>query len=137
MFQHRKTRIAALAVAAAVTAGIAGVAVAAEVGGTARAPYAEATALIGGDGKLYQSKGIESVTKVDTGIYCVRLTEPRLNVDTNITAQVTPAAPAPFGTDAYPASGRVPQCNNDLRTLAVVTAHNGQYADQPFYLYVP
>jgi hypothetical protein len=136
VFNHRKTRIVAVAAIAALTGGITGVAIADETGSKARAPYAQASALIAADGTLRQNKGIKSVSKPSVGRYCITFTEPRINLK-NITAQLTPATPGNWNTELFAASGPESLCGNDDSTLLVTTGASSNLSDRNFYLYVP
>ncbi|MEU7296737.1 hypothetical protein AB0A76_26605 [Streptomyces exfoliatus] len=44
-----------------------------------RAPYAEANATVNSSGGIQNSKGVEQVTRLGTGEYCITFTDPRFD----------------------------------------------------------
>ncbi|MFD3328660.1 hypothetical protein [Streptomyces sp. NPDC058701] len=137
MFKSKKARRTALIATVAVAAvTVGGIAVADGIGNPVRAPHAQASGLIYADGQVDRGTGIKSVEKGGTGIYCIRFTDPRLKV-TNITPQTTPVSGSGWHVDVYAAYAATSQRGDRDDTLTVVTAQDGNYHDEAFWLLVP
>ncbi|MGW7276522.1 hypothetical protein ACWGH5_39265 [Streptomyces sp. NPDC054864] len=129
---------AALALLAAGAAG--GVALADDAAVRAKAPHAQASAQINGDGTRNQSKGIQSVDRVAAGTYCVKFDD-----DTRIdVSRSTPVATlvadsrTPF-LSILVTTKPSPACGNDADALTVYTGRpaNNTPEDGSFMLLVP
>lgn len=136
LFSTTRSKIAAAAVLAAVTASV-GTAVAfASQAGPARAPYAQAGALVEHDGTLSQSKGIASVQKPSAGTYCIKFTDAaRLDPQKLIpTAVIGASGTTPWDATIMVRTDPWGDCGNATDTVTVFTGTNGGPADLPFYI---
>ncbi|MGR4877941.1 hypothetical protein ACIPUC_00655 [Streptomyces sp. LARHCF249] len=144
MFKTIRTRrglvgaAAALGMLAAAAAG--GVAIADNSTIKAKAPHAQASALVNTDGSRLYSQGIKSLTRPQTGVYCVTFDDAtQIKVDRS-----TPTATL-FGNEGtspwqyqiflntYPTT----PCGKAADTLTVYTGNGSGPADSPFFLFVP
>ncbi|MFJ9947771.1 hypothetical protein [Kitasatospora sp. NPDC091207] len=127
-----KLVLAGLCVATA-GAAFGGIAVAADPTNNVTAPYTQAAASVGSNGGISQrTNTIASVSRVNTGSYCVVLTS---GIDA---AKAVPAATlsnsASWGSEVRVSRNDAACPGNSIR---VTTGTNGAAADQPFYLVVP
>ncbi|MCX5377007.1 hypothetical protein [Streptomyces sp. NBC_00091] len=74
----KRAKVVILATVTACAATTVTVAVA-STPGPARAPHAQASALVEYDGTVSQSSGIKSVTKPGTGVNCIKFTDKRID----------------------------------------------------------
>lgn len=99
------------------------------------APYARATAIVNADGTIVRSSGVEAVTKIATGQYCVRL-DPRINA-----TEAVPVASLSGGADwsaIIHVATTASACGDAARHVLLYTGRStGGYADQPFRVIVP
>ncbi|MEV0621747.1 hypothetical protein AB0I81_51065 [Nonomuraea sp. NPDC050404] len=102
----------------------------------ADAPYAQAYAIVAADGTLQSSKNIASVTKYDTGKYCIAV-DPSVTVTSSTPIQAT-ARSGSRTISAY--NWPNTECNNKAtNTVTVFTfrASDGTRVDTQFYLTIP
>lgn len=132
------SRVAAASGVIAFTAVAGTTAASASTPGPARAPYAQASALVGADGSVFQAKGIQSVTKPQTGVYCIKFTDPRLDPQ-KLTPVATLGATGSTPWDAQVLIRTDPstQCGNATDTVTVYTGTSAGFMDLPFYFLVP
>ncbi|MFI9590255.1 hypothetical protein [Nonomuraea sp. NPDC052265] len=121
----RRAAVAALAAAAVLTPAAA----------HADTPYAQASATVGPDGSVTESKNVEEVKRLFRGTYCVILGED-VDYDGDVVIHVTPT-----GRAVYPRSLSVQRqaaiCGGHYRAVAVYSQlANGVGADTGFYLTV-
>ncbi|WP_327253612.1 hypothetical protein [Streptomyces sp. NBC_01244] len=130
-----RSKIAAAAVLAAVTASV-GTAVAfASQAGPARAPYAQAGALVEYNGALSQSKGIAPVQKPSAGTYCIKFTDARLDPQKLIpTAVLGASGTTPWDATIMVRTDPWAACGNATDTVTVFTGTSAGAQDLPFYI---
>ncbi|MFF1560838.1 hypothetical protein [Streptomyces sp. NPDC058279] len=118
-----------------VTAGAAfgGIVMAADPTNTVRAPYAQDATSVGPSGSIVQKTStIASVSKPETGVYCVVLVS---GIDAG---RAVPAA-TPSASADWDSEVRVSRNHNTCpgNSIRVTTGTNGAAADQAFYLVIP
>ncbi|MCF6467259.1 hypothetical protein FAF44_02380 [Nonomuraea sp. MG754425] len=98
------------------------------------APYAQAAAIVLKDGTLHFDKNIESVRRVGTGRYCVKVDRV-----VDVTNKTPVQATARTGARAISAfNWKSPVCNSEDNTVIVYTYNlEGHGADSDFYLTIP
>ncbi|WP_328954441.1 hypothetical protein [Kitasatospora purpeofusca] len=127
-----KLVLAGLGVATA-GAAFGGIAVAADPTNNITAPYAQAAVNVGANGGISsRTNTVASVSKVNTGQYCVVLT-PGIDAGKTIPA-ATLSNYANWGSEVRVSRNDGACPGNSIR---VTTGTNGAAADQPFYLVVP
>ena len=119
--------------AATLGAACGGIAVAADSTNNVVAPYAQAAVSVGANGTTAQrTNTIASVSRVNTGSYCVVLTS---------AVDAGKAVPAATLSNSASWGSEVRVSRNDAacpaNSIRVTTVTNGASADQPFYLVIP
>lgn len=130
----KRAKLVILAAATACAATTVTVAVAASTG-PARAPHAQAPALIQKDGTLSQSKGIKEVKRVDVGMYCITFKDSRIDPQ-KIVPQATLTTGIPMDSKVLLSTEPTPNCGNDAGTVVAVTGIDTDRADLAFYFTV-
>ncbi|MEV0177503.1 hypothetical protein AB0I00_41195 [Streptomyces sp. NPDC050803] len=111
----------------------------------ARAPFAQAAALVDTDGSLLQAKGIKAVTRPTTGIYCItfkddRLTPDKLIVQATLIAagdSTNPTSGTPRGSTILVRTHPFADCGNDPAAITVATMNEANdLFDLPFFVTV-
>ncbi|WP_405796454.1 hypothetical protein [Streptomyces sp. NBC_01506] len=127
-----KLVLAGLGVATA-GAAFGGIAMAADPTNTVRAPYAQAATSVGPSGSIVQKTNtIASVSKPETGLYCVVLAA---GIDAGrAVPAATLSASADWGSEIRVSRNHGSCPGNSIR---VTTGTNGAAADQAFYLVIP
>ncbi|MFF3860021.1 hypothetical protein [Streptomyces sp. NPDC002209] len=97
-----------------------------------RAPYARAAVTVNDDGSIVRSKGIDTVTRLSDGRYCVKLNP---GVDPNNAVFTT--ASHRYRLFVVTELGNNPDCGDDPQSIRVTTTdHEGTFADGSFSLVV-
>ncbi|MDI3408844.1 hypothetical protein [Streptomyces cavernicola] len=99
----------------------------------AYAPYAQAAAHVSSNGTLLKSKNIDNVTWSGGGVYCVHVSDPRIDLSESVFT-ATLGRFASRGGTVQVSMGRS-ECGNDPRTIPVISGDtNGNFAPNEFYL---
>ncbi|MGW7198909.1 hypothetical protein [Streptomyces chryseus] len=144
MFRTIRTRQGLIGAAAAlgmVAAGaVGGVAIADDSAIKSHAPHAQASALVDRDGSRPHSKGIKSLTKPTTGVYCVTFddaTQIKVNRSTPTATLWATEGGTPWQYQIFLNTYPTKACGNAADTLTVFIGHGSGPADSPFFLFVP
>ncbi|MFH8993052.1 hypothetical protein [Streptomyces sp. NPDC017940] len=138
MLNSNSARFLALGVAgvAVVSATVAGVAIAADPTPTVKAPYAQAAAAVKADGTATKKTDtVASVSRVDTGRYCVAL-----DADVDVKRSV-PVATLQGAADWKSEIYVTPEANKcggaGSQKVLVTTAADGTAKNQAFHILIP
>jgi hypothetical protein len=127
-------RILTVLLAATVSAGFAAPASADPV--PLNAPYAQAAANVAANGELLRTKNIDQVTMQQTGVYCVHVSDPNIDIaKSSVTATLDWRLGGGGTIRVYPV--KTSRCNNDPSTIAVATYDkDSKLANSGFFLAV-